>query len=154
MSVHLPRWTVASVYKVIGDLLKPTAHVHFENFQRRTDDKTEWFELRVTGPDVERDSRTRRRAEISVNILIVLQPNVDAYKLQRLFGVAEQALVRCFACRKYGDDVQDDGTIFGTYVQKRRADPDKYGVIHGAVDPNTSLQRAQIECEYELYYTE
>lgn len=149
---HWETWFRASVYKHFKSALPIVAFV--EEQVKTTDDKTEWYEIRMDGLFVNRQSKRSFEIDFEVNILVnYMRPNVQTniYRIHELAGYAQNAFSDCINIRKYGpsEDAANDGDVLTqAIIHPRKRTDDIEKSFFGLVDSATSLFQATVEGHY------
>ncbi len=152
---HVPRWIKASVDKWM-DANRGSFPLYIEGSDRKTNDKTSFFELRVDGPYRTQYTRSEFSFYVEINIETTTAINEEDSHLQaRMFGQAMLMLPTCIAVYKYGDGSDDDQTYLGDL--QRMDDAQDHGTevsTFGQVDPNLPLIQGTIEAHYRMLLSE
>lgn len=131
-------------------------HVHFEGWTRQTEDKRNWFEVRLDGPAIKWHAQDNYKATLMVNILAMC-PNSDGnrYEIRDMIAEATDALPYAIPVYKYGIGPLDDGTQFGCLTQKKLRDKeDDYDIAYfGQAMPARPIEQASVEMDYNLRFS-
>lgn len=148
-----PRWVHASLSKHFETIITAgNLPIFFEGDDRRTRTLRDYCEYRNDGPRIRELSNNYYRLFAPVNILVVSGMNdVDVHRIQRSIGLVTSAFTKTINVFRFGDGVDDDGSLLGCMVliQDRRND---LKINHfGQIDETTRLQQASVEGHYECF---
>jgi len=150
-----PRWIFASVSKHF-DANKDTLPLFIEGQYRNTRSEKDFLELRVDGPYFTEFSKGYWRAFIEINVLV--QSAMDDSNFHRIHedvGIAAAAFSTIHVY-KYGNGVDDDGTLLGCLklVADHRG-KERIQINHfGQIGPSEGLMQACVEGHYEMFLDE
>lgn len=148
--VEWSRWTYASIAKHFTTKLNGT-HCHVEGFERETDGKSEWFEIRVDGPFIDEQSKGHFKLEIEVNILCVTTEGPNAYRIHDLTGMAANAFTYAIPVYKFG--AGGDSSLLGCYIQRVESKERVKTAFFGKIRPDTEIIQASVEGHYRMCLT-
>lgn len=149
-----PRWVVASFAKHFSTRMGGV-HLHVEGMPRQTDNKREWFELRVDGPFVNEQTKGRFRLDCEINILMCLvEDTTNAYRQHDLTGIAVAAFelfVPMFQISSsyvpLTDELEPLGWMYQTKGEKERTVVSNFGKVRH----DTQIIQSSIERHYRMY---
>lgn len=153
--VQYTLWTIKSVNKFFAEKLKDY-HIHFEGYQRETEGKNEWFEVRLDGPSYQQFSPTDYRAVIQVNILAVVCETSNALRIREMLATAAHVMEFCIDIYRYGRievDPLNTQALLGCYHRERRAKRDLDIAFFGKLQPQTAMQQGSVEGSYFWDFT-
>lgn len=111
MEASIPKWIFASLAKHFSATGLP---YHVEGAKRATNDKHDWTEYILDGPDFEEISRGYFRLQMTVNVLVnSIEDNFDAYRYVKNSGLVASYFWKNISVYKYGDTVLDTGEYLG-----------------------------------------
>lgn len=154
--IQMNRWIVASVNKWFYSQRGAT-YAFTEGFQRKTENLTQWFEIRTDGPYWDEKTRGEYHGDVEVNILITQKEGTgNAYDVHTLVGRIQGMFVYKIPVYKLGeltDDPENDGCFIGylTLIHGRR-EAIKTSFF-GKVRPDTAILQATVEGHYRLHLT-
>ena len=150
----LPKWIQLSVCKHFTDIIT-TLHVFVEGQERRTNQKSDWCELRVDGPWLRQYTRTDLGVYTEVNSLIsTFIDDTNVAKEATNIGLVLAAFTD-LTIYKYGSEVADDGSVVGcmqllpTDDIRERLEIARFGQI----EPEYNLLQSTIEGHYKMILT-
>lgn len=161
MSTTVEQWPVwfraSAVDKFSVALAASGVHVHVEGETRETQDKAEWFEVRVDGPVFKEGSKGIWRVDLEVNIAccVTTGGGKSNYRLDQLVGKASAAF-GVLSVYKYGpsDDPANDES-YVCCMKLKTGDREKLQIAHfGVLRPDTEMVQASVEGHYDTYLTE
>ena len=144
------RWIRASC-AVHFDALRQAVHLHVEGEERFTDDKEQWFELRVDFPRIRQHDDKWYRLYIEMNILCTQVQTDNIYALSSLSGIATSAFTTHIPVKKFGPNVADDESYVGCLTLSTEGNRDQIQVAtFGKVRPDTNLSQTTVEGKYYI----
>ena len=151
MNENWPRWITASIAQHF-DGYRQGVPLFVEGQYRTLRDAKEFFELRITGPDITETSRNYYYCELILNTLVQATMDSDAYKIQRYVGKILLAYVT-IPIYRYGTGVNDDDTLLGCLTLKQNINAhDRIRIDYfGQVQSSTELQQATLAAEYFMH---
>ena len=147
------RWSKASISKHFDDLLSSSFPLFIENQHRDTDEKTDFFELRVDGPRLLETSKDCWKIRVEVNILCQSVMNdKDYHIIDDMVGLAQSAFTNEITVCRFGTRVGDDDGFLGCFVlqQDIRTIDFIEGNRLGQVDIQTKLLQSMVEAHYVM----
>lgn len=145
------RWIKASFAKHF-DTNKDDTFLHVEGFERATEGKSDWLELRMDGPYLKEHTKGEWLLETEFNILICVMMNAsNAYRMETLTGRVAGICEKCIPVYKYGDTDADDQSLLG-YCTLQPREKEKVIVSNfGQVRPDTKLLQSSVEAHYKMH---
>lgn len=153
--VQYSLWTIRSINKYFDTALGDV-HKHFEGYQRDTEDKSEWFEVRLDGPSFKQFTQTDFRAYIQINILAVMVEQNNALRLREMLALAANAMEHCLPVYKYGSieiDPLNTQELIGCYHRSKEEKRDLDIAFFGKLQPQTAMQQGSVESSYYWDFT-
>jgi hypothetical protein len=146
---HWPRWVFASVSEHF-ESRKQNLFFTVEGDEQKTQEQTDYFELRMNGPSVLKYSGYHR-LEIVINVLVVSKNNLtDIHTILRNVGIVTEAFTDFIPVYKYGSGVDDDQEFLGCLVRcKYEGEEIKVSNL-GQIDPNTKEQQSVVQGYYKM----
>ncbi len=141
------RWITASINKWI-DAHRQDVFLYVEGQVRKTADQPRSMEARIDGPKQRPcGSKDEYCFVVEISILCAVKSDeTDFYSIQKLLGIASQALNSDIPVYQFGDN---DSTLVGCLQLKR--DPGVEAHAFGQVDAETQLIQGCAEAHYEMY---
>lgn len=142
-----PRWVSSSIAKSFVNTLSPK-YVYVEDAKRPTNENLDRFELRGNSPEIEELQKDYFSIKTYINLLVqVAKDASDVYKLDRFIGEGRLAFKNGIEVFKLGNGPDDDGSSLGCI---QLISPITVSVF-GQVDPTTSVLRATLESDYQMF---
>jgi hypothetical protein len=148
---HIPRWVVASVHKHF-DANRDNVVLYLEGQDRTpTNEMTEHFELRVDGPHQDQQTQSEWIFYVEVSLLITSHKDrKDSHKMQRLLGIALEAMQTCIPVYKYGDGPDDDKSQLGVLIRVDTSrDPTDVSNF-GQIEPTAEIEQGTVAGNYRM----
>lgn len=125
-------------------------HLHVEGFVRETDSLTEWFELRITGPQGTIITYNQSKMLFTVDLGIVIVNGENGYALQSLIGLGLAAFTNNIPVYRYGPE--DDPANDGSYVGELKLTPGTVETTNFDVSPfHPNMRQANLDGTYRLF---
>lgn len=151
---NLPKWIQLSALKHFTDNISDL-HTFVEGQERRTNQESDWCEIRVDGPWLKQLTRIDLEVYFEINVLVstVIDPENFAKESINIGKVL--VAFTTFNIYKYGNEVDDDSTLVGCFQMLPRDDLRERLEIarFGQIDPNLNLLQATVEGHYETILT-
>ena len=147
------RWSKASISKAMSDVLTPLFPMFIENQHRDTDEKPNFFELRVDGPRLQEVSRDCWKLRVEINILCQsVMTDVDFHLIDDMVGLAQSAFVNSIPVCRFGNRIGDDDSFLGCYVIQQNKETIDFieGNRLGQIDIRTKLLQSMVEAHYVM----
>lgn len=148
-----PRWSKASISKHFNTLLTPSFPLFIENQHRDTDEKPNFFELRVDGPRLREVSKDCWKLRVEINILCQSVMNdVDYHIIDDMVGLAQSAFINSIPVCRFGNRPGDDDSFLGCYVIQQSKESIDFieGNRLGQIDIRTKLLQSMVEAHYVM----
>lgn len=144
---QLIRWVKASVYKHFNEL--QPAHKLLYYTRQRSIDHSEYFELRLTGPQVTQITRKDWRIDLTVDLLIRCEMTTNIYRIEDLKGIGAQRFTECIPVHRYGPatDVENDDS----WVENLTAE-DAILITDFGEHENGKVLHSALERDYRMFY--
>lgn len=142
------RWIHVSIHKHFSDAMQvESIPLFIEGQHRDTRDPQVFVELRINGPVFTEVSRNLYKVTVDVNLLLQYKmDDFDAHGMLRSEGNVLQ-YVTDFAIYRFGDGVDDDGSLLGCLTLMPF--PDGIHVFQiGQIDKDLKLLQASIDASY------
>lgn len=151
---NLPRWIQLSALKHFTDNIS-NLHIFVEGQERRTNQQSDWCEIRIDGPHLRQLTRIDLKVNSEINILVstVIDAKNVAREVTNIGKVLEAFIT--FNIYKYGSEEDDDSTLVGCFQMLPRDDlREKLEVAKfGQIDQNINLLQSTVEGHYEMILT-
>lgn len=149
---HVTRWITASIIKHV-DGNRQDVSLYVEGATRETQKAPRYLEVRIDGP-LQRPCGSKDEYAFDVDVDILCSTTLDEkdiYAMQKLLGIASQALNQDISVFRYGNlEGTDDNSLVGCLQLKG-----KLGGIHahdfGQIEAVTKLIQGSVEAHYEMY---
>jgi len=148
------RWIQQSIILHFKDKLAPT-FMHVEGRLRPTVEPEPRFELRIDGPYFDQISNGCWDIDVEINVLVTsFRDESDAYKHDRLKGIAAAAFTPQIGVFKYGNgDGDDKNTMLGCFIE-RSGEREKIVVSNfGLIESTNRLMQSTVEGHYRMSLT-
>jgi hypothetical protein len=152
-NVDWERWCKSSILQHF-DNGKGDTEIYVEGFPRATDTLADYLELRVDGPYTRENANDQWRLYFEVNLLVVVKinPEADAFRINRLTGRVSGLFTTIIEVKKYGNGVGDDGSLIGCLSLVPR-NGERIQTSHfGKIRPDTDILQASVEGHYHIYF--
>ncbi len=127
--------------------------LYFEGQTRSTQNSPRWFEARLDGP-LQRPcgSKDEYAFEVDIDILCsALFDDKDFYHMQRLLGIASQALNTDIAVFKLGNTQPQDDQSYVGCLQLKGHLTGVHAHFFGQIEDTTRIIQGSVEAHYEMY---
>ena len=140
------RWIFASVAKyyreVATDISIP---MYLEGTDQITADLTEYFELRIMGPQVFQSNKSNR-LDIDINLLVtVAKSKPNNYRIHEIGGLLQSKVANIPICKIGSKPGDDNSQIF--CLTLRNDQPVKW-VFLGRIEKSTGLLQGVVDSRY------
>jgi hypothetical protein len=148
------RWIQISVIKVFQTMATANnVHLFIEGQERKTQNYSQYFELRTDGPHFRETSRGHFKIDFEINVLFTSHMSTTTmYTPQQLAGLLEQTM-NDICVYRYGDGVDDDDTFLGVLqivMDKRNSvRTNQFGQIR----PDTDIVQGTVEGTFKMHLT-
>lgn len=142
-----PRWIISSVASHFKDC---NENFFMEGFERGTDGKPEWVELRLDGPYIREMTKGCWKLEVEVNTLIVVNDNANAYRSQEIQGMVLKKFLDCLEVYQIGNQEPDDGELLGCLKLQQRGREKIIVTNFGMLKPDIRQFQSSIEGHYVM----
>ena len=147
------RWSKASISKHFFDLLNATHPLFIENQHRDTDEKPNFFELRVDGPRLLNTSGGCWKLRVEINVLCqAVMNDTDYHIIDDMVGLAQAAFRNEITVCRFGNRPGDDQGFLGCYVLQQARESIDFieGNRLGQIDIRTKLLQSMVEAHYVM----
>jgi len=143
---HLPRWSAIAFNKAVFAVAGSTP-VYLEGDERTTNCEENFFEVRLDGPDLTRQTKSETEWEVTVDVLAncKIDPR-DHYAVERLLGTALMAFTDTVLVKRWGDGDEDDDSSVGCFQLDGKITVNKFGIV----DKDTRIVQATIAATYKM----
>lgn len=141
-----PRWVKASIAKHF-DTNKGDTHLHVEGFERATEGKLDWMELRIDGPYLKEHSKGEWVLNVEINVLLCVMVNAEnAYRMEILTGRVTEIFEQNIFVYKYGDD----SSLLG-WLSLQPREREKVVISNfGQIRPDTKQLQSSVEAHFRM----
>jgi len=155
MNENWTRWIFASMTKYISEHLT-TASVIEGQIKSALLDESDHIEIRLDGPIYSNPSKGSWEAYVEINLLIQSVINeTDLHNLERIIGECTIALATIIPIYKYGNGVEDDGSLLGCMkLFSNRKGEDVIVSRFGQLRSSIKLIQAMVECHYTMSFND
>lgn len=153
MNPNWPRWIVASFAKHFTDTLTGNLSVYVEGADRKTNDKSDYCELRIDGPFGKERSKDEWELTLEVNVLVTsIKDEQDAYKIHRSNGFVAAAFASMISILRLGTGIQDDEGIEGCLILRSEQREALIISNFGQVENEVRVMQSTVEGHYKGYF--
>lgn len=112
------------------------------------------FELRLDGPYFDQVSNGCWDIDVEINLLITsFRDETDAYKHDRLKGIAAAAFTDQIGVFKYGNGINDNKNVMLGCLIERSGEREKIVVSNfGLIEPTNRLIQSTVEAHYRMSF--
>ena len=146
----IPKWITASLATHFSEAITELP-VIVSGSKMKTDDLSEYCEIRVDGPNILEVSHEYWRVYAEINVLITSVIDKNAYKIERLCGDVVSAFTSGLKIYKYGNTLEDDASLVMcmTRIDEER---DFIKLSHfGQIETGVDLEQSTVEAHYVGY---